>query len=171
MIRPIHPFPARMAPELAIHRLRTLTKKSVVLDPMAGSGTVLRQATELGHRAIGFDMDPLAVLMARVWTTPVPDTAIERLGNEVVNEAKALKASDLTVPWIDNDEETATFVRYWFGLKQREDLYRLSLILNRLGLNKMEDGRNAADVLRIALSRTIITKERGASLGRDVSHS
>jgi DNA modification methylase len=87
-----------MAPELALEMLSGLSENSVVLDPMAGSGTVLREATELGHRAIGFDMDPLAVLMARVWTTPVPDAVIEQLGNNVVNQAKALKASDITLP-------------------------------------------------------------------------
>ena len=69
MIRSIHPFPARMAPGLALDSLSALKPQSVVLDPMSGSGTVLRQALELGHEAIGFDVDPLAVLMATVWTT------------------------------------------------------------------------------------------------------
>ena len=65
MIRSIHPFPARMAPDLAMERLKNIRRGALVLDPMAGSGTVLRQATELGHRALGFDTDPLAVLMAK----------------------------------------------------------------------------------------------------------
>ena len=69
-LSPIHPFPARMAPEIVFHQLRGMASDALVLDPMAGSGTVLRAAAELGHRAIGFDLDPLAVLMARVWTTP-----------------------------------------------------------------------------------------------------
>jgi DNA modification methylase len=68
MIRTIHPFPARMAPELALETLNDLAANSVVLDPMSGSGTVIRQAAEMGHRPIGFDMDPLAVLMSQVWT-------------------------------------------------------------------------------------------------------
>ena len=76
MIRPIHPFPARMAPDLAVAELRSLRPGSVVLDPMSGSGTVLRQAADLGHRPIGFDLDPLAVLMTKVWTTPVDDGAV-----------------------------------------------------------------------------------------------
>jgi len=56
----VHPFPARMAPELAFESLRHLKAGSIVLDPMSGSGTVLRQASDMGHSAIGFDMDPLA---------------------------------------------------------------------------------------------------------------
>src|SRR3546814_15491996 len=76
-IRTVHPFPARMAPELALASLGKLRANSIVLDPMAGSGTVLRQALALGHRAIGFDMDPLAVLMSRVLTSPVDEPALE----------------------------------------------------------------------------------------------
>ena len=74
MIPTIHPFPARMAPELALSALKELKRGSLVLDPMSGSGMVLRQATELGLHSIGFDMDPLAVLMATVWTTAIKAT-------------------------------------------------------------------------------------------------
>jgi tRNA G10 N-methylase Trm11 len=58
-----------MAPELAIAELTNLKPNSIVLDPMAGSGTVVRHASELGLRAVGFDLDPLAVLMSRAWTS------------------------------------------------------------------------------------------------------
>src|SRR3712207_5017426 len=78
MIRSVHPFPARMGPDLAIERLKRITKPSIVLDPMAGSGTVLRHASELGHHALGRDLDPLAILMAKVWTTPVDQHSVER---------------------------------------------------------------------------------------------
>jgi SAM-dependent methyltransferase len=161
-----------MAPEVALETLDKLEKNSLVLDPMAGSGTVLRDATELGHRAIGFDVDPLAVLMARVWTTPVSDNLIDDLGREVVRKARALKPKNIVLPWIDKDEQNSRFVSYWFGEEQRNELRRLALILSRLTLNETEiRRRNAVDVLRIALSRIIVTKDRGASLARDVSHS
>ena len=60
----VHPFPARMASEIAASTLQELPKGSLILDPMSGSGTVLRQSLLLGHRAIGFDLDPLAVLIS-----------------------------------------------------------------------------------------------------------
>ena len=41
----IHPFPARMAPELALQSLGLL-ESGVVLDPMTGSGTVARVAKD-----------------------------------------------------------------------------------------------------------------------------
>lgn len=40
---PIHPFPTRMAPELALTRCRSLPGGAPMLAPMAGSGTVPRR--------------------------------------------------------------------------------------------------------------------------------
>lgn len=170
-IKPIHPFPARMAPELAIAALKELDCNSLVLDPMTGSGTVLRQASEFGHRAIGFDMDPLAVLMSKVWTTPVRDEAIERLLSEVLNMAKKLHG-DVPLPWIDGDEETRRFIDFWFAEPQRSDLRGIAYLLSQLRIPAVRgEKQDAADILRIALSRIIITKEQAASLARDTSHS
>lgn len=170
--RPIHPFPARMAPDLALAQLKKLAPSSVVLDPMVGSGTVVRQASDLGHSAIGVDSDPLAVLMSTVWTRPVRDQMIESALKDVLADVRRLRAADIHLPWIDDDEETADFIKYWFGPKQRTALRRLAFALGSL-----DDGRRASaaraanDVLRLALSRIIITKDQGASLARDVSHS
>jgi DNA modification methylase len=161
---PIHPFPARMAPEIALAQFTSLAPNSVVLDPMAGSGTVLRMAAEQGHRALGFDLDPLAVLMARVWTTPIDAEELRAAATELVTRAKAMQADKVVLPWIDTDRETRDFVDYWFGQEQQGDLRRLGCAL--FGIEGL-----LGDALRIALSRTIITKDRGASLARDVSHS
>ena len=161
-----------MAPELAVARLRRLPVGSTILDPMAGSGTVLRQALGIGHKAIGFDVDPLAVLMAKVWTTPVEYPAIDKLGALVVAEAKALRSESIVLPWIDDDPETAAFVEFWFADQQKNDLRRLAIVLWQLYQSQSKaKERSVTDVLRIALSRLIIVKDNGASLARDVSHS
>lgn len=161
---PIHPFPARMAPEVALSHCCALDAGSIVLDPMAGSGTVLRMAAEQGLIGLGFDADPLAVLMARVWTTPVDPHALRRAAHDIVAEVASLSLESALLPWIDQDSATSAFIDYWFGPRQQLDLRRLSAALaSRQG--------PVADGLRIALSRIIVTKDRGASLGRDVSHS
>jgi hypothetical protein len=169
-MRTVHPFPARMAPELALNSLATLQANSIVLDPMAGSGTVLRQALSLGHTAIGFDMDPLAVLMSRVWTSKVDADLVKREMSALLTESEGVDLRTARLDW--HDQETAEFVRYWFGDSQRRTLTRLAVIMARRRRSLRSESRRAAlDVLQVALSRIIVTKEQCASLARDTSHS
>ena len=158
---PIHPFPARMAPELVSRALATVPAGGRVLDPMCGSGTVARAAVEAGLRGVGRDVDPLAVLMARAWTTPVGAARIRRGAEDLVREAKALSGGDVERP---ADPETRRFVAYWFAPRQEAALARLATALRRRG-------EPLRDVLAVALSRIIVSKERMASLARDTSHS
>lgn len=171
VMKPVHPFPARMAPDLALERLAALPRGSRVLDPMVGSGTVLRQAISLGHRATGFDLDPLAVLMARVWTTPVADAAIMRHASMIIDCARSADSGAIRLPWIDDDAETTAFIDYWFGPEQTADLRRIAFALDRADAGGVSEDSAASNVLRLALSRIIVTKEPNASLARDTSHS
>lgn len=168
--RTVHPFPARMAPELALNSLVALPANSVVLDPMAGSGTVLRQALSLGHTAIGFDMDPLAVLMSRVWTNHFEADVVRAELESILQEAAAVDLRSARLAW--QDEETLEFIRYWFGDPQRRELTRLADVLARRRSSvRSQARRSALDILQVALSRIIVTKEQCASLARDTSHS
>ena len=170
-LRPIHPFPARMAPELVLERLREVPGDGLVLDPMVGSGVVLRQAIELGHEAVGFDLDPLAVLMARVWTTPTTVENVDKWAGRVIGEARTTDAKAVRLDWMDDEEETRAFVEYWFGVSQRTALRRIAFVLDSFGHGEQEEDRASLDLIRLALSRIIVTKEPRASLARDTSHS
>lgn len=171
-IQSIHPFPARMAPELALRSFGRLHQASTVLDPMAGSGIVVRHAVELGHRAIGFDIDPLAVLISRAWTTPVDDKEIKKAFSIVQQTALELDPHTVALPWIDYDEETAQFIEYWFGRSQILELRCLAYTLqNAENTFRKSIQQPVLDILKVALSRIIVTKEQCASLARDTSHS
>ena len=93
-----------MASDIAIKELSLISKGATVLDPMMGSGTVLRRASELGHSAIGFDMDPLAVLMSKAWTYPIDDEVIDKMDKRVHKKYNRLK--NPPIPWADRDQET-----------------------------------------------------------------
>lgn len=168
-MKPIHPFPARMAPELALERLSGLDSGSLVLDPMAGSGVVLRQALAAGHDAVGFDMDPLAVLMAQVWTTPVCGEIVEAWSTRLFNEVESIDPKEVSLDWVD--AETENFIDYWFAEAQQADLRRIAFVLDRFSRGENENDAAALNLLRLALSRIIVTKEQCASLARDTSHS
>lgn len=163
-LTPLHPFPARMAPEIALEAMNCIEPSSTVVDPMCGSGVVLRQAVQLGHKAIGFDLDPLSVLMSKVWTNPLNTTHLLRDGQTIIDEAKSIQSTEVSLPWIDEDYETTKFIEFWFADRQRDELRRLAYVLDR----KCEPVNQA---LRLAISKLIVTKKVGASLAWDVSHS
>ena len=164
MSDPIHPFPARMAPEIALAALDEVAPNSVVLDPMCGSGTVVREAANRHHTAIGRDVDPLAVLMTRVWTTPIDTDRLERSCEDVLGQASETNPDHLVLDWIDHDPETESFTRFWFSDEQRIPLRQLAGAIH---------GRRGpiARALRLGLSKIIITKWGGASLAGDTAHS
>ena len=158
----IHPFPARMAPEVALDKIESLTTPgAVVLDPMCGSGTVPRLAGEEGRRSIASDVDPLAVMITRTACKPAWSDDLLTRAKEVITASKRLRPT--LPPWIARDDESREFVEYWFDFPQRMALSQIAKVLSRRP--------SIDDPLRIALSRLIVTKEGGASLARDTSHS
>lgn len=165
--KPIHPFPARMAPGIALEALGESRLPLRVLDPMVGSGTVLAVARAKGHRAFGVDLDPLAVLLASVWTRTVDVERVISKGDAVLERARSVFGSlpsSRAYP-TGSDEETCRFTRYWFDAYARRQLTALATVIARV--------RDATtrDVLWCAFSRLIITKSAGASLAMDLSHS
>jgi len=164
---PVHPFPARMAPGIAVHFLTGPRKGLRVLDPMMGSGTVLALARANGHKAIGVDLDPLAVLISKVWITAIIPAEIRRVARKVLGNAeeKSLKTPLINAYPANADDETRRFVRYWFDRRSRTQLTALSKCI------KAVRDKNIRDVLWCAFSRLIITKQAGVSLAMDLAHS
>lgn len=167
MIPPIHPFPARMAPEIALNLISESNEPLRILDPMMGSGTVPAVARLRGHRAIGVDIDPLAVLIAKVWTTAIDPDELRRTAILVLERAKQHFTELLTRDAYPSfaDDETRVFIRYWFDPYARRQLHSLAQ-----AITESSDG-GVQDALWCAFSRLIITKQSGASLAMDLSHS
>lgn len=155
---PVHPFPARMAPELAVAHLPN--ESCCVLDPMMGSGTIPVLAAIAGHNAIGYDVDPLALLMAETWGRPLHRATYLESAFEVAAEAR----ENEDAPFIAADQESVEFIERWFDPVARGRLAALAAEIVR-----QEPAMQTA--LWCAFSRLIITKDAGASLARDVAHS
>lgn len=163
----VHPFPARMAPDIALDNLAPSPKPLRVLDPMMGSGTVLAVARSRGHEAYGVDIDPLAVLLSRVWTSTVAGDEVRLKAKDVLRRAMRLHPgvrADTAFP-PGADLETIQFLRYWFDARARKQLFCLATVIRRV--------RSALvrDALWCAFSRLIIAKQGGCSLALDLSHS
>ena len=164
----LHPFPARMAPYIALEAVKSFEPGSVVIDPMVGSGTVAITAVAAGHQFYGFDIDPLAALIAQVSTSHINYVRLRHLSNVVVKNARSSCAQPEDLPWIEKDDETYKFLEFWFAEKQRNELARLALQLQTLSKS---NPCVEVDALKVSLSRIIVTKESKASLARDTSHS
>jgi len=159
-----------MAPEIALERVQCLGDGCTVLDPMSGSGMVLGQASRLGLKSVGYELDPLARLISRVVATRVNEKrAREALESLLKASARTLKRrKKVALPWIDDDAETTAFVRYWFDAKQERQLRSLA---HHLVVEPISKDYKIQNVLKVAVSRLIISKEPKASLARDTAHS
>ncbi|RYE50833.1 MAG: hypothetical protein EOP48_19150 [Sphingobacteriales bacterium] len=157
----LHPFPARMAPELAFETINLLQKNAVVLDPMSGSGTSLHIAAKHGCKALGRDVEPLALLLSGIWNVKFDLDNFLKKADSFSN--RILEFSCRSVPWFD--EETKQFADYWFAERQQIQLSKIASAIAELKMSKYHP------IYLAALSRCIITKDKGASLARDVSHA
>jgi hypothetical protein len=134
---------------------------------MAGSGTTVVVGRTLGHEAIGFDTDPLSVLLARVWCSDVREPLTLRVAHEVLEIAKRRSCRlppDQAYP-VNANDETRKFVEYWFDETNRRQLAALARAISEVR------SKATRELLWCALSRLIITKQAGASLALDVAHS
>jgi SAM-dependent methyltransferase len=138
-----------------------------VLDPMTGSGTTLVTARMRGHEAVGFDRDPLAVLIAGAWASDVDVKATEKKAGQVLSRAKdrAEKIKQRDAYPHGANEETKEFIRYWFDVTNRRQLAALAESISRTHDQQIKR------LLWCAFSRLIITKSSGVSLAMDISHS
>ncbi|MCK5245239.1 MAG: hypothetical protein KAJ90_08210 [Desulfobacterales bacterium] len=166
-IRPVHPFPARMAPSIVWDCLPPTDKPLKILDPMSGSGTTLVCTRRKGHYAIGFDTDPLALLIAKAWCSDVDSNSVKQRAIIVLDRAKQMvKQIDYDNAYPNGaDDETRKFIDFWFDKENRRQLSALSKCISRV---RSESERT---LLWCAFSRLIITKSVGVSLAKDVSHS
>src|SRR2546421_12024682 len=83
----LHWHPARFASQLPATLIGLLSKPGdSVLDPFAGSGTTLVEAQRLCRRSIGFDLSPIACLVAKAKTIALPASQIGRLSEQLKQE-------------------------------------------------------------------------------------
>lgn len=124
----VYPYPARLLrhiPRFLLGCEQLAIPDDMVLDPFCGSGTVLLEALGWGHRAIGLDTNPLAVLVSRVKVQPLQAHHAQEAASELVKRAKGLRAP----------RPAATFLRKWYAPSAHEVLEKLTAALPELDVD------------------------------------
>ena len=77
----IHRFPGKFVPQVARELLRLIgaTRECQIADPFCGSGTSLVEASILGVRTIGVDLDPLAVFISGAKTMTLSEQQLAEI--------------------------------------------------------------------------------------------
>ncbi len=138
-----HRYPAKFIPQLAARIIQQNSLAGdLICDPFMGSATTLVEAIVHDRKAYGTDINPVAALIARTKTTPIPPLTLK-------NEVEVI-LKDLYFFTIEKDPKHKSpaynqynhlqdkqpdleRIHYWFAEKQRHDL---ASILSRISAVK-----------------------------------
>ena len=123
----IHPYPAKLLMHIPFFFLSNsiLSKPGdVVLDPFAGSGTVLLETILAGRTALGAECNPLGRLISKVKTTPLDCVKVKKLTAELVNSISTKPVEP--VPEVIN-------IEHWYYPKIVTQLQCILEAINKIG--------------------------------------
>jgi len=117
----IHPYPAMLHPLLVDSLLNRYARKDdVIFDPFCGSGVTLLQSSIKTNKSFGFDINPLALLIAKAKTQQYN---IKKLKEEFLNLRKKIqKNTEVSIPDIKNMD-------YWYTKDAIQDLGKIRHVL------------------------------------------
>lgn len=119
-----HRYPAKFIPQIVRKLIEDYapSKTQVVCDPFGGCGTTLVESKLLGHRSVGFDINPVARLITQAKTTPiVPQTLTNCREKFLQNFANAPQTLFEHHPRISYWFDVATIVeldKIYFAIKK-----------------------------------------------------
>ncbi len=149
-----HAYPARMHPAIVRAVLADMPRARAVLDPFAGSGTTLVEAALAGRAAAGVDINPLAVMLARVKTWAWSAAELDELlaAARAIGERSNLRVRKRVRP---DPRIAPAATAEWFAPHVRLEL--AGLIEE---LNAAKHGQAINDALRLLLSSILVKVSR-----------
>ncbi len=140
-IEGLHPYPAKFISELprALLEILPVPPGTAVFDPFCGSGTTLVECQRGGIPSVGVDLNPIACLISRVKTKPLP-RELSTAAAFVVTRGRCMSA--VQIPTIPN-------LNHWFLKPVQQALARITNAINAAPAA-------CQDVLRLALSSIIV---------------
>ena len=140
----IHPYPARFINEIPKYLIEAVgcPPESIILDPFCGSGTTLVEAQRHNYDSVGIDLNPIACLISKVKTQPLP-VRFQHSVQKTADEAAGLYDDSISVPEIPN-------IDHWFEKDIQNALSSLLFAIQK------ETDDAIKDALRLTLSSIIV---------------
>ncbi len=136
----IHTYPAMMIPQVARRLIYLYGKDAkILLDPFMGSGTSLVESslTDNIKEAYGLDLNPLAVLIAKVKTTSLNTNILRDKLKQIINSKE------------HNELPKFKNIDFWFKQKVIENLAILKTAINNI------TGKDVRDFFLVVFSETV----------------
>ncbi|OCA97839.1 DNA methyltransferase [Clostridium beijerinckii] len=136
-------YPCKFIPEIPRWAIKTYLnseniKQKRILDPFAGSGTTLLEASLMGLDSVGTEIDEIAKLIIKVKTTQLTEDEIQTVKSFTLRITRNLEENkftdnEITLPYINNLE-------HWFNENALRGLgYLYNKILAEIDNEKVRD--------------------------------
>ena len=135
----IHEYRGKFFPQLvkALINIAGLADGAIVLDPMCGSGTAVCEARVMGMKAIGIDINPMAIEISRFKAGSL-NMSPEQLHSELEQLIGALKHTsipDLESLWNKHDIE---YLLRWFDPKALSEIAMIRTVIAHIGVPEVK---------------------------------
>jgi len=128
-----HTYPAMFIPQVARRLILTYSQKGdTICDIFCGSGTALIESRLLSRNSFGIDLNPLAVFLAKVKTTPLNPQLLEKEYIKLITRIDKIKNTEIKKPQFKNLE-------FWFKNKVIIELAKIKKAIKEIRNKKIQD--------------------------------
>ena len=136
----IHPYPAMFHFLVVREIIKNFSNEGEnVLDPFMGSGVVAGECLISGRNFVGYDINPLAVLISKVRTTPIPFNSLLETLECILQTFKEQKPETVEFPNI----------YYWFDEDVIKNLSKLRQVIFNI------ENSDVRDFFKVVFSETV----------------
>ncbi len=129
----LHSYPAMFIPQVARRLILTYSKKGdTICDIFCGSGTALIESKLLNRNSYGIDLNPLAIFLAKVKTTPINPKSLSKEYIKLLTKINKIKNNEVKKPEFKNLE-------FWFKDKAILELAKIKKAIRTIKNKKIQD--------------------------------
>jgi site-specific DNA-methyltransferase (cytosine-N4-specific) len=129
----LHTYPAMFIPQVARRLLLTYSKQGdTICDIFCGSGTALVESKVLHRNSYGIDLNPLAIFLAKVKTTPINPQLLLREYIKLLTRVNKIKNNEIEKPKFKN-------LDFWFKDKVITELAKIKKAIKEIKDKKIQD--------------------------------